>query len=306
MPEEKPKEVLWPQLPLEAWQDTCSTLHLWSQIIGKIRLAFAPLVNHWWQVPFYITSRGWTTSPIPNKENIFQIDFDFIDHQIQITTDRGDFRSLELKPRSVSDFYKETMEILHSLGIEVHLWTTPVELSERIPFEQDSTHSSYDPEYAQRHWRVLVQVDRVLKEFRSHFLGKVSPVHFFWGAFDLAVTRFSGRQEPDHPGVPNVARSVMLEAYSHEVSSCGFWPGPGLGEPAFYAYAYPEPAGFREIPVQPQEAYYNKDWGEFILPYEAVRTAASPDDMLLAFLRSTYEGAANLGKWDRALLERSK
>ena len=306
MSEVKPNEELWPQLPLEAWQDTCSTLHLWSQIIGKIRLAFAPLVNHWWQVPFYMTSRGWTTSPIPYKETIFQIDFDFIDHQIQITTDRGDFRSLELKPRSVSDFYKETMEILHSLGIEVHLWTTPVELSERIPFEQDSTHSSYDPEYAQRHWRVLVQVDRVLKEFRSHFLGKVSPVHFFWGAFDLAVTRFSGRRAPDHPGVPNVARSVMLEAYSHEVSSCGFWPGPGLGEPAFYAYAYPEPAGFREIPVQPQEAYYNKDWGEFILPYEAVRTAASPDDMLLAFLRSTYEGAANLGKWDRALLERSK
>ena len=306
MSEEKTKEVSWPQLPLEAWQDTCSTLHLWSQIIGKIRLAFAPLVNHWWQVPFYITSRGWTTSPIPNKENIFQIDFDFIDHQIQITTDRGDFRSLELKPRSVSDFYKETMEILYSLGIEVHLWTTPVELQERIPFEQDSTHSSYDPEYAQRHWRVLVQVDRVLKEFRSRYLGKVSPVHFFWGAFDLAVTRFSGRRAPDHPGVPNVARSVMLEAYSHEVSSCGFWPGPGLGEPAFYAYAYPEPAGFSEIPVQPQEAYYNKDWGEFILPYEAVGTAASPDGMLLAFLQSTYEGAANLGKWDRALLERSK
>lgn len=306
MSEEKTKEVSWPQLPLEAWQDTCSTLHLWSQIIGKIRLAFAPLVNHWWQVPFYMTSRGWTTSPIPYKENIFQIDFDFIDHQIQITTNRGDFRSLELKPRSVSDFYGETIEILHSLGIEVHLWTTPVELQERIPFEQDSTHSSYDPEYAQRHWRVLVQVDRVLKEFRSHFLGKVSPVHFFWGAFDLAVTRFSGRRAPDHPGVPNVARSVMLEAYSHEVSSCGFWPGPGLGEPAFYAYAYPEPAGFSEIPVQPQEAYYNKDWGEFILPYEAVRTAASPDDLLLAFLQSTYEGAANLGKWDRALLERSK
>jgi hypothetical protein len=306
MSEVKPNEELWPQLPLEAWQDTCSTLHLWSQIIGKIRLAFAPLVNHWWQVPFYMTSRGWTTSPIPYKENIFQIDFDFIDHQIQITTDRGDFRSLELKPRSVSDFYRETIEILHSLGIEVHLWTTPVELQERIPFEQDSTHSSYDPEYAQRHWRVLVQVDRVLKEFRSHFLGKVSPVHFFWGAFDLAVTRFSGRRAPDHPGVPNVARSVMLEAYSHEVSSCGFWPGPGLGEPAFYAYAYPEPTGFKEIPVQPQEAYYNKDWGEFILPYEAVRTAASPDDMLLAFLQSTYEGAANLGKWDRASLERSK
>ncbi len=305
MSEVKPNEELWPQLPLEAWQDTCSTLHLWSQIIGKIRLAFAPLVNHWWQVPFYMTSRGWTTSPIPYKETIFQIDFDFIDHQIQITTDRGDFRSLELKPRSVSDFYRETIEILHSLGIEVHLWTTPVELQERIPFEQDSTHSSYDPEYAQRHWRVLVQVDRVLKEFRSHFLGKVSPVHFFWGAFDLAVTRFSGRRAPDHPGVPNVARSVMLEAYSHEVSSCGFWPGPGLGEPAFYAYAYPQPAGFSEIPVHPQEAYYNKDWGEFILPYEAVRTAASPDGMLLAFLRSTYEGAANLGKWDRASLERS-
>ncbi len=300
------KEDIWPSLPLEAWQDTCVTLHMWSQIIGKIRTKLTPMMNHWWQVPLYVTSRGLTTSPIPNKDRILQFDFDFIDHEMHIVTDRGDTHSIELKPRSVADFYHATMVALRSLDIEVSIWTTPVEVPERIPFEQDVKHSAYDPEYAQRHWRVLLQVDRVLREFRSRFIGKSSPVHFFWGSFDLAVTRFSGRRAPDHPGVPNVARSVMLEAYSHEVSSCGFWPGIGLGEPAFSAYAYPEPEGFKEYPVQPEEAYYNTDWRVFILPYEAVRSAASPDDKLLIFLQSTYEAAANLGKWDRVLLERQQ
>ena len=300
------KEQLWPKLPLEAWQDTCSTLHMWTQIIGKIRLNLAPMINHWWQVAFYITARGFTTSPMPFNSMYCQIDLDFIDHKMRIITDNGTSRSIELKPWTVADFYNSTMEALNSLGIKATIWTTPVEVQERIPFEQDNTHSAYNPEYAQRHWRVLAQADRVMKEFRSRFIGKVSPVHFFWGAFDLAVTRFSGRRAPEHPGVPNVARSVMVEAYSHEVSSCGFWPGAGLGEPAFYAYAYPEPEGFKEYPVHPEEAYYNKDVGEFLLPYEAVRTAESPDGKLLAFLQSTYEAAATLSKWDRDSLERSK
>jgi hypothetical protein len=242
---------------------------------------------------------------MPFKSMYCQIDFDFIDHEMRIITDTGNSRSIELKPRTVADFYNAAMEALNSLGIQAPIWTTRVEVPERTPFEQDTTHSSYDPEYAQRHWSVLVQADRVMKEFRSRFIGKVSPVHFFWGAFDLAVTRFSGRRAPEHPGVPNVGRSVMVEAYSHEVSSCGFWPGAGLGEPAFYAYAYPEPDGFKDYAVNPEEAYYNKDWGEFILPYEAVRTAESPDEKLLEYLQSTYEAAATLSKWDRNSLERS-
>jgi len=296
--------TVWPELPLQAWQDTCSTLHMWTQIVGKIKLRLAPMINHWWQVALYVTARGLTTSPLPSRKMYFQIDFDFIDHEMRILTDNGRSRSIELKPRSVADFYNATMEALGSMGIEASIWTTPVEVPERMPFNLDTAHSSYDPEYAQRHWRVLVQVDRVLKKFRSQFIGKVSPVHFFWGAFDMAVTRFSGRRAPEHQGVPNVGRSVMVEAYSHEVSSCGFWPGAGLGEPAFYAYAYPEPGGFKEYAVKPREAYYNTDWGEFILPYEAVRTAESPDETLLAFLQSTFEAAAVSGKWDRTSLER--
>jgi hypothetical protein len=300
------KEQAWPELSLEAWQDTCATLHMWTQIIGKIRLKLAPMTNHWWQAVFYITARGFTTSPMPFNSGSCQIDFDFIDHDMRIITDAGDLRTIELRPRTVADFYQSTMDALQSLGIEAAIWTTPVEVPERIPFEQDHTHAAYNPEYAQRHWRLLVQTDRVLKAFRARFTGKVSPVHFFWGAFDLAVTRFSGRRAPEHPGAPNVARSVMVEAYSHEVSSCGFWPGTGLGEPAYYAYAYPEPKGFRDYPVRPEEAYYNTDWGEFILPYEAVRKAESPDEKLLAFLQSTYEAAADLGEWDRGALERGK
>jgi hypothetical protein len=300
------ENILWPELPLAAWQDTYATLHMWTQIIGKIRLTLAPMINHWWQVAFYLTARGITTSPIPFRSMSCQIDFDFIDHEMRITTDNGNSRSVELKSRSVADFYHATMEALDSLGIQAPIWTTPVEVPDRTPFENDTTHATYDPGYAKQHWRVLVQADRVLKEFRSRFIGKVSPVHFFWGAFDLAVTRFSGRPAPEHPGVPNVGRSVMVEAYSHEVSSCGFWPGAGLGEPSFYAYAYPEPDGFKDYAVKPKEAYYNKDWGEFVLPYEAVRLAESPDETLLAFLQSTYEAAATLSRWDRDSLERSR
>ena len=298
------EEVVWPALPWEEWQDTCTTVHMWTQIVGKIRLALAPMINHWWQVPLYVTPRGLTTSAIPCGSRIFQIDFDFLAQNLEICADNGDRRTIGLMARSVADFYKLTMEALHSIGITVRIWTTPVEVADRIPFEQDSKHAAFDPEFIQRFWRVLILVDRVMKKFRSRFIGKISPVHFFWGAFDLAVTRFSGRRAPEHPGVPNVGRAVMVEAYSHEVSSCGLWPGAGLGLPAFYAYAYPEPQGFREYPVLPQEAYYHKEMGEFILPYDAVRTSPAPDEMLLAFFQSTYEAAAEQAKRDRHALER--
>lgn len=294
----------WPALPLEAWQDTYATLHMWTQIVGKIRLSLAPMLNHWWQVPLYVTTRGLTTSPIPHGARVFQMDFDFLAHELAITTDLGQRRALSLEPRSVADFYRATMDALRSLGIKPSIWTTPVEVAERIPFEHDERHASYEPASAQRFWRALVQVDRVLKLFRARFLGKASPVHFFWGAFDMAVTRFSGRPAPRHPGAPNVARFVAEEAYSHEVSSCGFWPGAGLGEPAFYAYAYPEPEGFAAQPAGPEEAYYHPELREFILPYEAVRRAPSPEGHLLAFLQATYEAAADLAGWDRASLER--
>jgi hypothetical protein len=241
---------------------------------------------------------------MPYNAHIFQIDFDFLAHELQVQTDWGDNLAFPLADLSVAAFYAKIMAALNSLGIDVRIWTTPVEVPERPPFEQDSRHATYDPEYVQRFFRVLIQSDRLFKDFRARFLGKASPVHFFWGAFDLAVTRFSGRPAPEHPGVPNVARYVMVEAYSHEVSSCGFWPGGGLGEPAYYAYAYPEPEGFKEYPVWPPSAYYHTGFGEFILPYEAVRTSLSPDETLLGFLQSTYEAAAKRGRWDRDALER--
>ena len=299
-----PVTEVWPDLPLSAWQETYTTLHRWIQIIGKIRLALAPALPHCWQVPLYVTARGLTTSPIPYGNLIFQIDFDFIDHELHIETSQGAGRSFELAARTVADFYREMMTQLQELGINVAIWTVPVEVEERIPFESDVKNRAYDPEYARRCWRILLQVDRVLKTFRSRFIGKVSPVHFFWGSFDIAVTRFSGRRAPAHPGAPNVARSVMLDAYSHEVSSCGFWPGAGLGAPSFYSYAYPEPNGFQVYPIQPSEAYYNNTLRLFVLPYDVVRKSSAPDETLLAFLQSTYEAAANLGHWDRAALER--
>jgi uncharacterized protein DUF5996 len=297
---------IWPSLPLAEWQDTCATLHMWTQIVGKIRLALTPLVNHWWNVPLYVATHGLSTSPIPCGTGTFEILFDFLTHQLRIEACNGTHRTVALEPRSVADFYRGTMAALSELGIEVSIWTTPVEIPDPIPFEKDETHRSYDSEYAQRFWRVLVQANRVMEQFRARFIGKVSPVHFFWGSFDLAVTRFSGRVAPLHPGAPNVADSVTREAYSHEVSSCGFWPGvSGLSDAVFYAYAYPTPDGFGQYPVQPREAFFSNDLGEFLLPYEAVRTAAAPDDTLMAFLQSTYEAAADRAHWDRAALERS-
>ncbi|MFL6197954.1 MAG: DUF5996 family protein, partial [Thermoanaerobaculia bacterium] len=288
------------------WQDTYATLHMWTQIVGKVRLALAPPINHWWQVTSYVTPRGLTTSAIPYGTRTFAIDFDFLDHVLRITTSDGGIRTVPLRPRTVADFYAAVMDALHSLGLEIPIWSMPVEIEGPIPFDRDVTHAAYDPDAAQRFWRVLVQTDRVLNVFRSRFLGKVSPVHFFWGAFDLAVTRFSGRRAPKHGPTPNIADWVVQEAYSHEVSSLGFWPGGGpVTEPVFYAYAYPEPEGFKEAKVEPAAAFYSPDLGEFLLPYEVVRTAASPDDILLRFAQSTYEAAAEAAGWDRAALERS-
>ncbi|MGE5443393.1 MAG: DUF5996 family protein [Ignavibacteriales bacterium] len=298
---------LWPALPLGEWKDTYATLHMWTQIVGKIRLVQSPMVNHWWHSTLYVTSHGLGTSPIPYRNRIFEIDFNFIDHKLVIHTSDGVTRALLLAPRSVADFYGELTAILRSLAIEIEIHSKPDEVPNPIPFAKDHEHASYDAEYANRFWRILAQADRVLKEFRSRFIGKCSPVHFFWGSFDLAVTRFSGRPAPEHPGgVPNLPDSVTREAYSHEVSSCGFWPGGGaIIEPAFYSYAYPEPRGFKDYPVQPKAAFYSPDMGEFILPYNAVRQADNPDEVLLEFLQSTYEATANSGNWDRAALERT-
>ncbi len=297
---------VWPSLLFNEWKDTYATLHMWTQIVGKIRLVQSPFLNHWWHVPLYVTSRGLTTSVIPYGSKTFEIDFDFVDHKLVINTSDGSTKTQALRSQSVADFYQETMAALLKLGIEVNIWTTPIEVADPIPFEQDYKHATYNPEYAQRFFRILVQANRVLTEFRSRFIGKVSPVHFFWGSFDLAVTRFSGQAAPEHPGgVPNMADWVTREAYSHEVSSCGFWPGSDGVEPIFYAYAYPVPSGFKEYSIEPKEASYSNDLGEFVLPYDAVRTAKSPDELLLTFLQSTYLGAANLGNWDRATLERT-
>jgi hypothetical protein len=295
---------LWPELPLAEWKETYETLHMWTQIVGKIRLTLTPLQNHWWNCTLYLTPRGLTTSAIPYKDRHFRIDFDFIAHLLVIETADGSTKTIALRPRSVADFYQETMSALASLGMPVTIWTTPVEVQDRTPFEKDQKHAAYDPQYAHRLWRILMQAGRVLSEFRSRFTGKVSPVHFFWGAFDLAVTRFSGRTAPEHPGVPNCAHYVMVEAYSHEVSSCGFWPGGApVNEPVFYAYAYPEPQGFKDYPIQPPEAFYHKEMSEFVLPYDVVRTTKSPDEVLLSFLQSTYEAAATCANWDRRALE---
>ena len=297
--------VPWPELPLSEWKDTLATVHMWTQVVGKIRLKLTPLVNHWWNVPLYVTARGLTTSGMPYNDRLLQISFDFIDHLLVIETTEGSTKTIDLRHCSVAEFYQETMAALESLKMSVTIWTTPVEVSDRIPFEQDQKHATYDPEYVQRCWRILVQTNRVLTKFRSRFIGKVSPVHFFWGAFDMAVTRFSGRPAPLHPGVPNCGVFVMQEAYSHEVSSCGFWPGGGLVDnPAFYSYSYPEPQGFKDYTIQPREAYYHTGISEFLLPYDVVRSSSSPGEVLLSFLESTYEAAATCGGWDRQVLER--
>jgi Family of unknown function (DUF5996) len=296
----------WPDLPLSAWSGTCETLHRWTQIVGKIRMARAPLTNHWWNVTLYVTARGLTTSPIPYDTRSFAIDFDFISHELRILTSDGATESFALAPMAVADFYRAVMEHLRRLRIEVHIWTLPSEIDTKLRFEDDREHASYDPDYANRFWRALAHTERVMQAFRAPFLGKVSPVHFFWGSFDLAVTRFSGRPAPPiERGAPNVAAWVMREAYSHEVSSCGFWPGNGgYGRAAFYSYAYPEPAGFKDVKLRMPGAAYDEDLSQFLLPYDEVRRARDPDAMLLGFFQETYAAAADLGGWDRAALER--
>jgi len=292
----------WPELPLETWQDTYATLHMWTQIVGKVRLALSPRVNHWWEVPLYVNSRGLTTSAIPYSDGSFEVQFDFVDHKLIIQTSWGSSKILALRPQSVADFYAEFMSALQSLGIAVKIWTLPCEVPNPVRFENDRKHASYDPEYAHRFWRILVVCENVFQEFRAGFIGKCSPVHFFWGSFDLAVTRFSGRRAPERPG----ADSITREAYSHEVISAGFWPGGGdIKGAAFYTYAAPEPTGFAEQKVKPAEAFYHPQMKEFLLMYDDVRVAPSPRKPLLSFLQSTYEAGANLAHWDRKELERA-
>ena len=298
-------QASWPELPTAAWRDTCATLQLWTQIVGKVRLTKAPWLNHSWHVALYVTPRGLTTSPVPDGPRSFQIDFDFIDHFLRVSTSDGAQRQFALSRQSVASFYAATLAALAELGIAVTIDEMPNELPDPIRFSQDTVHASYDPDAVRRFLQILVNCDRVFKQFRTGFLGKASPVHFFWGSFDLAVTRFSGRRAPRHPGgVPHLSDDVACEAYSHEVSSAGFWPGSGaIDYPAFYCYAYPEPAGFRAAKVRPNAAFFSEALGEFILPYDAVRTADDPDQALLDFLKSSYEAAAIAAKWDREALE---
>jgi hypothetical protein len=291
----------WPELPLAAWKGTCATLHMYSQIVGKVRLALAPRMNHWWEVPLYVDARGLTTSPIPYRGEIFEIRFDFLEHRLVIETSAGAVRTLPLEPRAVADFHRDVLAALRSLGIPVRIWRMPVEVPDLIPFDEDRKHASYDPEYARRFWRILVEADAIFKEFRARFQGKASPVHFFWGSFDLAVSRFSGRRAPERVGADTITR----EAYSHEVISGGFWPGgTGVEGPAFYSYAAPEPPGFSAAPVRPAAAFYHRELKEYLLMYDDARRAPDPRAAVLDFLQSTYEAGAELGRWDRAEHER--
>ncbi len=294
----------WPPLSLASWRETCATLHMWTQVVGKIRLALTPLVNHWWNVPLYVTTRGLTTSMIPYGARAFELRFDFVAHRLVLETSEGMEKALVLQSQTVADFYQACMAMLTEADIGVRIWTMPVEVPNPIPFDKDQVHGTYDGERATTFFRILLSVHRVLHQFRSRFVGKVSPVHFFWGALDLAVTRFSGRTAPKHPGgAPNCGPHVMWEAYSHEVSSAGYWPGPD-GEGVFYSYAYPEPPGYRDGSVSPAQAAFDEGLGEFTLPYTAVREADDPDGVLLEFLQSTYDVAADKGGWDREALER--
>jgi hypothetical protein len=291
----------WPSLSLESWKDTYATLHMWTQMVGKVRLKLTPLVNHWWNVPLYVTVCGLTTSRIPYGQRAFELWFDFIRHQLVLETSNGIVKKLPLAPRSVAEFYQEFMVMLRSAGIEVKIWRMPVEIANPIAFDQDRVHAAYDPAAVEKFWRILLSVDAVFSQFRSGFIGKSSPVHFFWGSFDLAVTRFSGRRAAERPG----ADAVTREAYSHEVSSVGFWPGGGdVKEAVFYSYMVPEPQGFKEARVRPDAAYYDRQLNEFLLKYEDVRKAASPTASLLEYCQTTYEAGASLGQWDRSVLER--
>jgi Family of unknown function (DUF5996) len=298
--------TVWPSLPLEAWAETCEALHLWTQIVGKVRCAQSPWVNHSWHVTLFVTARGLTTSLIPHGTRMFQLDFDFLAHRLVLLSSDGGAGGFALQPQSVAAFHRQLMQELDRLDLHVDIDRCPNEIAEPVRFDRDEAPRPYDPEYATRYWRVLVQADRVLRIFRARFLGKCSPVHYFWGAPDLAVTRFSGRPAPPHPGgIPHLPDRVTRDAYSHEVSSAGFWAGGGpMPDAAFYSYAYPEPAGFADATVQPDAAYYHRELREFVLPYDAVRTAADPDATLLGFLQGTYDAAADLGRWDRASLER--
>jgi len=296
-------EAVWPALPLDQWRDTRDTLHMWTQIAGKVRMSLTPLINHWWNVPLYVSGRGLTTSMIPYGERWFDLEFDFIEHVLRVRVSTGEERRVQLAPRTVADFYAETMSTLASLDIHPHIRTTPSEVTNPIPFERDDVHRSYDRESVERFWRATALAAEVFTEFRARFLGKCSPVHFFWGSFDLAVTRFSGRAAPPNPQADRMTR----EAYSHEVSSVGWWPGDErLPDASFYSYAAPEPPGFRTARVAPREVYYNEPLGGFYLPYDAVRTAAAPSRTLLEFCQSTYDAAADCGKWDRDSLERKE
>jgi len=294
---------VWPALPQAEWSESCATLQLWMQIVGKVRLALTPPVNHTWNVTLYPTVRGLTTSPMPHGSRMLQIDFDFLDHLLLLQTSEGGRRTIALRPMTVAAFYAEVMAALDGLGTPVRIWPMPVEIAQPVPFDQDFAHQAYDPEYVQRFWRVLLQTTRVFGVFRARFRGKVSPIHLFWGALDLACTRFSGRPAPEHPSMPGLPDRVTRDAYSHEVSSCGFWPGGAGAEAMFYSYAYPEPPGYAQSVVAPAEASFNAQFGEFVLPYEAMRLSGDPDAVLLEFLQSTYEAAANCGKWDRSALE---
>jgi hypothetical protein len=304
----KTRAEFWPALPFSEWAETAATLHMWTQVVGKIRLSLAPWTNHSWHVTLYLTARGLTTSPIPHGLRTFELNFDFIDHNLRIKKSDGGLRAIELRPQSVAKFYRTLMDALVKLDLPAEINKLPNEIENPIPFDRDDVHRSYDAEYANRFWRVLVQADRVFKDFRSRFCGKCSPVHFFWGSFDLAVTRFSGRQAPPHPGgVPHLPDAITREAYSQEVSSLGFWPGnAAIPTPLFYSYAYPEPAGFAQAKAEPAGASYDPKLHEFVLPYDLVRAADWPDDMLLQFAQSTYDAASTLGKWDRAALEEKK
>jgi hypothetical protein len=296
----------WPDLPLTAWSEACDTLHLWTQIVGKVRIALTPLVNHWWNATLYVTSRGLVAPAMPYRGRTVDIIFDFLEHRLVIETSDGKRETIVLRAMAVADFYAAFMAALHRLDIDVHIWTVPSEIEHAIPFDQDRTHAQYDPVYVQRFWLALVQVHRVMTEFRARFLGKASPVHFFWGSFDLVVTRFSGRTAPPPQSTtPNASAWVMAEAYSHECSSCGFWPGNGgYGRAAFYVYAYPEPEGYGNTRLTTPGAFYDKNVGQFILPYDAMREAADPDALLLGFLQETYAAAADLAHWNRQALER--
>jgi len=294
---------VWPALSQASWSESCATLQLWMQMVGKIRLALTPPINHSWNVTLYPTVRGVTTSPMPYGSLMLQIDFDFVDHLLVIQTSENNRRTIPLEPMTVAEFYQLLMSALRDVSCSVRIWPNPVEIANPIPFEDDSVHQGYDPEYVARFWRILLQTTRVFATFRSRFRGKVSPIHLFWGALDLACTRFSGRTAPEHPSMPGLPDRVTRDAYSHEVSSCGFWPGSAAIEPFFYSYAYPEPPGYREYSVAPGGAHFDVNFGEFVFPYETMRSLPNPDAALLEFLQTTYEAAANCAHWDRQALE---